>query len=98
MTEDQRQAHCRRVVREIDDAAKAASKEKGRTPVGVQAIPDQERNLWQPPPSERVPDLAHVRGHARAVCKSQDAVTMALTAALRVPHRGDGAGARAVAT
>jgi len=36
MTEDQRQAHCRRVVREIDDAAKAASKEKGRTPVGVQ--------------------------------------------------------------
>ena len=31
-------------------------------------------------------------------CKARDAVTSLLTAALRAPHRGDGAGARAVAT
>jgi len=43
-------------------------------------------------------DLAHVRGHARARCKSQDAVTVARTAALCASHLHDGAGARAVAT
>jgi hypothetical protein len=42
MTEDQRQAYYRRVVREIDVAAEAANKEKGRTPMGVQAILDQD--------------------------------------------------------
>jgi hypothetical protein len=31
-------------------------------------------------------------------CRTWDAVTVARTAALRAPHRGDGAGARAVAT
>jgi len=42
LTEDQRQAHYRRVVREFDVAAEAANKEKGRTPMGVQAILDQD--------------------------------------------------------
>jgi hypothetical protein len=42
LTEDQRQAHYRRVVREIDAAAEATNKEKGRTPMGVQAILDQD--------------------------------------------------------
>jgi hypothetical protein len=41
-------------------------------------------------------------GHARCACerrcKARDAVTEAQIAALRAPHRGDGAGARAVAT
>lgn len=35
-----------------------------------------------------LPGGAHARGHARAECKDQDAVTMARTAALRAPYRG----------
>jgi hypothetical protein len=56
LNEDQRQAHYRRVVREIDDAAEAANKEIGRTPMGVQAILDQdphhrpEAPAWSPAP------------------------------------------------
>jgi len=42
LTEDQCQAHYRRVVREIDTAAEITNKEKGRTPMGVQAILDQD--------------------------------------------------------
>jgi hypothetical protein len=51
MTDDQRPAHYRRVVREIDVAAEAANKEKGRTPMGVQAILDQD-----PHPRPEAPD------------------------------------------
>jgi hypothetical protein len=39
---DHRQAHYRRVVHEIDDAADAENKAKGRTPMGVQAILNQD--------------------------------------------------------
>jgi hypothetical protein len=39
---DQRQAHFRRVVREIDDAAEAANEAKGRRPMGVDAILAQD--------------------------------------------------------
>ncbi len=42
MTGDQRQAHFRRVVREIDAAAFAANQEKGRTPMGVEKILAQD--------------------------------------------------------
>jgi hypothetical protein len=42
MTTDQRQAHYRRVAREIDAAAYAANKEKGRTPLGVERILAQD--------------------------------------------------------
>jgi hypothetical protein len=39
---DHRQAHYRRVLHEIDDAADAENKAKGRTPIGVQAILNQD--------------------------------------------------------
>jgi hypothetical protein len=42
MTADQQQAHYRRVLREIDAAACAANKEKGRTPLGVDKILAQD--------------------------------------------------------
>jgi putative transposase len=42
LSEDQRQAHYRRVVREIDAAAFAANKEKGRVPMGVDMILAQD--------------------------------------------------------
>jgi hypothetical protein len=42
MTEDQRQAHYRRVVGEIQAKAEADNKEKGRTPRSVEAILAQD--------------------------------------------------------
>ena len=59
MTEDQRQAHYRRVVREIDVAAEAANKEKGRTPMGVQAILDQEPHHRPAAPDRSPAPLVH---------------------------------------
>jgi hypothetical protein len=59
MTEDQRQAHYRRVVREIDAAAEAANKEKSRTPMGVQAILDQDPHHRPDAPDRSPAPLVH---------------------------------------
>ena len=48
--------------------------------------------------SEHEASDAHARCARERRCRTWDAVTVALTAALRALHRGDGAGARAVAT
>ena len=58
-TEDQRQAHYRRVVREIDLAAEATNKEKGRTPMGVQAILDQDPHHRPDAPDRSPAPLVH---------------------------------------
>jgi hypothetical protein len=54
MTDDQQQAHYRRVLREIDAAACAANKEKGRTPLGVEKILAQDPH-YRPEAPERSP-------------------------------------------
>ena len=59
LTEDQRQAHYRRVVREIDAAAAAANKEKGRAPMGVQAILDQDPHHRPKAPARSPAPLVH---------------------------------------
>jgi hypothetical protein len=59
MTDDQRQAHYRGVVREIDDAAEAANKEKGRSPMGVQAILDQDPHHRPDAPDRSPAPLVH---------------------------------------
>jgi hypothetical protein len=59
ITEDQRQAHYRRVVSEIDVAAAAANKEKGRTPMGVQAILDQDPHHRPEAPDRSPAPLVH---------------------------------------
>jgi hypothetical protein len=59
MTEDQRQAHYRRVVGEVDAATEAANKEKGRTPMGVQAVLDQDPHHRPDAPSRSPAPLVH---------------------------------------
>ena len=59
LTEDQRQAHYRRVVREIDLAAETTNKEKGRTPMGVQAILDQNPHHRPEAPERSPAPLVH---------------------------------------
>ena len=59
MTEDERQAHYRRVVREIDDAAYAANQEKGRTPLGVEKILAQDPHHRPKAPDRSPAPLVH---------------------------------------
>lgn len=59
MTEDQQQAHYRRVVHEIDADAAAANKEKKRTPMGVQAILDQDPHHRPEAPDRSPAPLVH---------------------------------------
>jgi hypothetical protein len=59
MTEDERQAHYRRVVREIDAAAYAANKEKGRTPLGVEKILAQDPHHRPKAPDRSPAPLVH---------------------------------------
>jgi hypothetical protein len=59
MTKDQRQAHYRRVVREINAAAEAANKEKGRRPMGVKAILDQDPHHRPDAPARSPAPLVH---------------------------------------
>jgi hypothetical protein len=54
LTEDQRQAHCRRVVGEIQTKAEADNKEKGRTPMTVAAILAQDPHS-KPASTDRSP-------------------------------------------
>jgi hypothetical protein len=54
LTEDQRQAHCRRVVGEIQAKAEADNKEKGRTPMTVEAILAQDPHS-RPASTDRSP-------------------------------------------
>jgi hypothetical protein len=61
LTEDQRQTHYRRVVREIDAAAAAANKEKGRSPMGVQAILDQDPHHRPDAPDRSPAPLVHAQ-------------------------------------
>jgi hypothetical protein len=56
---DQRQAHYRRVVGEIDAAAAATNKAKGRTPLGVQAILDQDPHHRPSSPDRSPAPLVH---------------------------------------
>ncbi len=59
MTEDSRQAHYRRVVGEIVAAAAAANKAKGRTPMGVQAILDQDPQRRPEAPDRSPAPMVH---------------------------------------
>ena len=59
MTEDARQAHYRRVVREIDAAAYSANKEKGRTPLGVEKILAQDPHHRPKAPDRSPAPLVH---------------------------------------
>jgi hypothetical protein len=59
LNDDQRQAHYRRVVREIDVAAAAANKEKGRVPMGVQAILAQDPHHRPEAPDRSPAPLVH---------------------------------------
>jgi hypothetical protein len=59
LNDDQRQAHYRRVVREIDAAAAAANREKGRTPMGARAILDQDPHFRPDAPDRSPAPLVH---------------------------------------
>jgi len=61
MTEDQRQAHYRRVVGEIDASTAATNQEKGRTPMGMQAILDQDPHHRPQAPDRSPAPLVHAR-------------------------------------
>ena len=54
LTEDERQAHCRRVVGEIQAKAEAENREKGRQPMGVAAILAQDPHS-KPASTDRSP-------------------------------------------
>ena len=54
LTVDQRQAECRRIVGEIQAKAEAANKEKGRQPMGVEAILAQDPHS-KPATTDRSP-------------------------------------------
>jgi hypothetical protein len=54
LTGDQRQAECRRIVKEIEAAAEAENKAKGRKPMGVAAILAQDPHS-RPSTTDRVP-------------------------------------------
>ena len=54
MTEDQRQAECRRIVGEIQASAEAENREKGRQPLGVAAILAQDPHT-KPASTDRSP-------------------------------------------
>ena len=54
LTEDERQAHCRRVVGEIQAKAEVENREKGRQPMGVAAILAQDPHS-KPASTERSP-------------------------------------------
>jgi len=56
---DQQQAHYRRVVGEIDAAAAVANKDKKRTPMGVQAILDQDPHHRPEAPARSPAPLVH---------------------------------------
>ena len=59
MTADQQQAHYRRVLREIDAAAYAANKEKGRIPLGVDKILAQDPHHRPEAPDRSPAPLVH---------------------------------------
>ena len=65
MTEDQRQTHYRRVVGEIDAAAAAANKEKGRTPMGLEAILDQDPHYRPKAPDRSPAPLVHAHDNEK---------------------------------
>jgi REP element-mobilizing transposase RayT len=65
LTEDQRQTHYRHVIREIDVAAEAANREKGRTPMGVQAILDQDPHHRPEAPDRSPAPLVHAHDNDR---------------------------------
>ncbi len=54
LTEDERQAHCRRIVAEIKACAEAENREKGRRPMGVAAILAQDPHS-KPASTDRSP-------------------------------------------
>jgi hypothetical protein len=54
LTDDERQAHCRRIVGEIQARAEAENKEKGRQPMGVAAILAQDPHT-KPATTDRSP-------------------------------------------
>jgi len=54
LTEDERQAHCRRVVAEIKARAEAENRDKGRQPMGVAAILAQDPHS-KPATTDRSP-------------------------------------------
>jgi hypothetical protein len=59
MTADQQQAYYRRVVREIDAAACAANREKGRMPLGVDKILAQDPHYRPDAPDRSPAPLVH---------------------------------------
>lgn len=65
LTEDQRQAHYRRVVRDIDAAAFAANKEKGRAPMGVDKILAQNPHHRPEKPDRSPAPLVHAHDEAK---------------------------------
>jgi hypothetical protein len=54
LTEDERQAHCRRIVAEITEHAEVENREKGRPPMGVAAILAQDPHS-KPATTDRSP-------------------------------------------
>jgi REP element-mobilizing transposase RayT len=65
MTDDQRQAHYRRVVRDIDAAAIAANKDKGRAPIGVDKILAQDPHHRPETPDRSPAPLVHAHDKAK---------------------------------
>jgi REP element-mobilizing transposase RayT len=65
MTEDERQAHYRRVVRDIDAAAYAANQDKGRTPLGVEMILAQDPHHRPKAPDRSPAPLVHAHDDER---------------------------------
>ncbi len=65
MSTDQRQAHYRRVVREIDAAASATNQEKGRTPLGVDKILAQDPHHRPDSPDRSPAPLVHAYDHEK---------------------------------
>lgn len=59
LNENQRQAHYRHVVHEIDVAAEAANKDMGRTPMGVRAILEQDPHHRPKTPDRSPAPLVH---------------------------------------
>jgi len=76
LTEDERQAHYRRVLGEIQTKAEADNKEKGRTPMTVEAILAQDPHS-KPASTDRSP--------SPFVHATDDSTQMEFRVAYRVP-------------
>jgi hypothetical protein len=65
LSTDQQQSHYRRVVHEIDVAAHAANREKGRTPMGVGKLLAQDPHHRPEAPDRSPAPLVHAHDHEK---------------------------------